>query len=343
MSDKLTPRERFGLLLIDEQPDRVVTYPLITSHAAQILGCSVGQYCTDGYVLGKSQVEAWKYYGHDALSIFTGVGLVAEAMGSVYKIRENDIPILIEPLIKSESDYDKVKDPDIYKDGRLKVYIDAIDFCYEALGDIVPVIAYIPAPFTTAAQLRGIADFLKDTIRLREKAHYLLERTSSVVQRLIDECMDHGALPMLVDPLASCSVISPRIFNEFALPYLKKLIHFMHRYDLDTMLHICGETELILNSIPETKVDLFSLDKTESNKAKQAIGNVIRIIGNITPSELLYATPEQVENMVKNLVVSMKDTPKGFIAATGCEIPIKTPVENIKVFIETVHKYGKYW
>ena len=38
MHDILTPRERFGLLLIDEKPDRCNAIPLITSHAAKIKG-----------------------------------------------------------------------------------------------------------------------------------------------------------------------------------------------------------------------------------------------------------------------------------------------------------------
>ncbi|MFC1724803.1 uroporphyrinogen decarboxylase family protein [candidate division KSB1 bacterium] len=340
---ELTPRERFGLLLIDELPDRVITYPLVTVHATQILGCTVAEYATDGVILGKSQVAAWKLYKHDAISIFTGVGLIAEALGSKFQIRRDDIPILIEPVIKTEADYDKLKVPDLYRDGRLRVYTDAVDYCFETVGDILPVIVYIPAPFTTAAQLRGISNFLKDTIRAPEKAHRLLEISYDSALLLINACMEKGAFPMLVDPLASCSVISPRIFEDFALPYLKKLIHFMHRYDLDTMLHICGETELILKKIPDTNTDLFSLDKTDCVKAKNEIGDRIRIIGNITPSDLLYSTPEQVSIMVQDTLLKMKDTPKGFVMATGCEVPVKAPIENIKAFIKTSHEYGNYW
>ena len=99
MAEDLTARERFGLLLIDEIPDRVVTYPLVTSHAAKILGCSVKEYCTNGKMLANAQIAAWKLYNHDAISIFTGVGLVAEAFGSKLEIRENDIPILLEPCL----------------------------------------------------------------------------------------------------------------------------------------------------------------------------------------------------------------------------------------------------
>ena len=37
----LTPRERLGLFLIDERPDRLPIMPLITSYSAQFAGVSV--------------------------------------------------------------------------------------------------------------------------------------------------------------------------------------------------------------------------------------------------------------------------------------------------------------
>lgn len=342
MNNKLTPRERFGLLLIDEVPDRVVTYPLITSHAATIMGCTVAEYCTNGITLGNAQIEAWRLYNHDAISIFTDVGLIAEAFGSHYAIPEDDVPILTEPCLKDTAKMDVLTIPDPENSGRLPVYLDAIDCCYGAVGDLVPIIAFIPAPFTTAAQLRGISHFLKDTIRAPEIAHSLLDLSADAGEALIDACMNHGALPMLVDPLASCSVISPNIFTRFALPYISRLMDFMHRYDLDTMLHICGETELILKSIPDTNTDLFSFDKNECSVTKSEIGSSIRLIGNISPDDLLFSTPQKIGDNVKNTLDKMKDTPKGFVIATGCEVPIAAPVENVKAFITSAHEYGNY-
>ncbi|KPK87514.1 hypothetical protein AMJ80_11910 [bacterium SM23_31] len=342
MKDRLTPRERFSLLLIDEIPDRVVTYPLITSHAAAIFGCSVAEYCTNGITLANAQIAAWRMYKHDAISIFTDVGLIAEAFGSKYAIRKNDIPILTEPCINDAAGIDTLTIPDPERDGRLPVYMKAIEYCYEAVGDIVPIIAYIPAPFTTAAQLRGISRFLMDTIRAPECAHRLLTLSVRAGEALIDACMNLGALPMLVDPLASCSVISPDTFTRFALPYIAGLIDFMHRYDLDTMLHICGETGFILKNIPDTQTDLFSFDRNKCSVTKAEIGDTIRLIGNINPEDMLFNSPQSIQDKVKETITEMKYTPKGFVIATGCEVPIAAPVENVKAFIESARKFGRY-
>ena len=44
MKDLLTPRERFGLLVIDEPQDRVPVFPLVTAHAARVAGIPVRDY-----------------------------------------------------------------------------------------------------------------------------------------------------------------------------------------------------------------------------------------------------------------------------------------------------------
>ena len=93
MKGEMNPRERWGLLLIDEFPDRPPVYPLVTSHASSVYGCDLIKYCTDGKILAEAQLTAQRRYGHEGLSVFTDVGIIAEAMGSRYHIREFEVPI----------------------------------------------------------------------------------------------------------------------------------------------------------------------------------------------------------------------------------------------------------
>ena len=45
----------------------------------------------------------------------------------------------------------------------------------------------------------------------------------------------------------------------------------------------------------------------------------------------------------KTMVETAKHTPKGYIAATGCEVPIQASPDNVRVFIETAKEHGWYW
>ncbi|MBM3326140.1 MAG: hypothetical protein FJY65_04030 [Calditrichaeota bacterium] len=339
MSDeRMNARERWGLLLIDELTDRPPVYPLITSHAATVHGCNLIDYCRDGRVLAEAQIEAQRIYGQDGLTVFTDVGLIAEAFGSRYLLRAEDVPILLEPLIQNPEQVDDLAIPEPQSAGRLPVYIEAVDRLFTAAGDRQPVFAFIPAPFTTAAGLRGTETFLTDTILMPETAHKILDLTLNAALKLCDECILAGGLPVLVDPLASGSVISRHTFKEFALPYIKGLIDYLHRYDLDIMLHICGETKNILDLIPATDADLFSLDKLDLAAACKEIGSRVRLVGNIPPNSLLAFSGHPTFGPVEEALTIGMQNPKGFVLSTGCEVPIRADKEKLLTMINTAKR-----
>jgi uroporphyrinogen decarboxylase len=331
----MNPRERWGLLLIDELPDRPPVYPLVTSHAAAVYGCDLIKYCTDGKILAEAQLQAQRAYGHEALSVFTDVGIIAEAIGSKYHLRDFDVPILDAPYVTDPALIDSLQVPDPGSQGRLPVYLQAIDRMYAAAGDVLPVFAFIPSPFTTAAGLRSTEDFLIDTVLNPEAAHQLLKLSLDAAIAFCDECILAGALPMLVDPLASGSVISRRTFQEFALPYQRDLIGYLHRYDLDITLHVCGDMSGMLDLIPETGANLFSLDQAEIGKAVDIMGDRVRLVGNLAPHDLLPSSEVAVDLATEEILKEGIDNPKGFVLSTGCEVPIKCDHEKLMTLIST--------
>ena len=345
MKGEMNPRERWGLLLIDEFPDRPPVFPLVTSHAAKIHGCNLIEYCTDGKIMAEAQLKAYKRYGMEGLSIFTDVGIIAEAMGSKYELREFEVPIIIDPIVKDSEQVDKLIVPDAGSAGRLPVYLEAIDRLYVSVGDIVPIFAYIPCPFTTAAGLRGVESFLMDTLRNVELAHFLLKVSLEAAIALCDECVLMGALPILVDPLASGSVISRRTYNAFAQPYETKLIEYLHRYDLDITLHICGDTSFMLDLIVETGADLFSFDQADFGDAVTKMGEKTRLVGNIPPNALLESSKLEIDDAVNSIINIGLSSPKGMVVSTGCEAPISSNEWKVEALIETGKRcrYNMNW
>jgi len=342
MTELLTPRERFNLLVIDEKPDRCNVLPLITSHSATVTGISMREYYTDGVALARSQIAAIEEYGHDAISIFSEVGIIAEAMGSEFEYPEDDLPILKTPAL-DRTEVDKLAVPDPARDGRLHVYLDAIRYAYDALADRYPIFAYIPAPFTTAMMLSNPDRFLTDTIRNPDRVKATMEISLEATIRFVRDIINTGGLPLIVDPLASSSVISPRTFRGLALPYEQALIKYLHRFDFDVILHICGDTTPILDLLPDTGADLISLDKVELINAMGKLSKKMRIIGNYDTSAIMNNKPDEISHKVKEMVKLGMTTEKGYIASTGCEVPIQTPRENLKAFIGAAKEVGWYW
>ena len=337
----LTPRERFGLLLIDENPDRCNIIPLITSHAAHIARIPLSKYYTDGKAMAQAQIIALEEYRHDALSFFSEVGIIAEAMGSDFDYPDDDLPVLKTPALTKRS-LSSIDIPDPKNDKRLPVYLEALEYAYATVGDKIPLLAYVPAPFTTGMMLSVPNTFLIQTIRHPDLVHDIMKICLQAAIEFCYHIINAGGLPIIVDPLASSSVISPKAYEEFALPYERKLIDFLHRYDLDIILHICGETEPILDLLPDTGADLISLDKVDISLALNRLSNKMRIVGNFSTSAIAFSSPNEIRKKVREMVKKGMVSSKGYIASTGCEVPVRTPIENVKAFISASKEVSWY-
>ncbi len=342
MNDILTPRERFGLLVIDERPDRCNIMPLVTSHAATVKDMKLRDYYTNGENMARAQIAALEKYGHDAISIFSEVGIIAEAMGSVFEYPENDLPIQRVPALKKKK-IDELTIPDPKTKARLPVYLEAIEYAYDALGDKVPILVYIPAPFTTGMMLSEPNEFLMQTIKEPVQIERILAKSLDAAIELCYHTIDAGGLPIIVDPLASSSVISPKAYKQYALPYERRLIDYLHRYDLDVILHICGETTPIVNLLPETHADLISIDRVSMSDTIEEISGKLRLIGNYDTSQLAFSSPDVITHEVTEMVRQSKNAAKGYIAATGCEVPTQAPAENLIAFVNAAKETGWYW
>jgi uroporphyrinogen decarboxylase len=351
VKELLTPRERFGLLVIDEPQDRVPVFPLVTAHAARVARIPVRDYYTDGAAMARSQLVAQEFYGTDFISFFSEVGLVAEALGSKYEYPEDDLPLLSRPKWgsipdlghnpNSPAELGYVPRPaDPLRDGRLRVYLDAISYAYEARGDTVPILAYVPAPFTTAQQLVDQEAFLLGLLTESKRVQDLLAYAARSIVRFCRDIIGAGGLPILVDPLASGSVISAEHYREFALPSEAEVVRYLHRFDLDVVLHICGDTRATVGMMPETGADLLSIDRIEMGDAVAGAGERCRIIGNYDTSAMLLSEPATIEREVGEMVAAGRKCPKGFVAATGCEVPVDTPAENVRAFVRAARETG---
>jgi len=343
-ADTQTSLERVVSYLKGERPQRVACFPLILNHAARVLGVPVGVYNRDGGVMGRAHVAAWHRYGNDLVTVFSTTSTVAESMGTKMKFFDEDAPQIEVPLL--EDGWHKLGDvriPDPEKDGRLPVYLEAVAHAAGEIGDQVVVSAVLGGPFTTAAALRPLDVMSRELYKEKARIHELLELCTEANLRFIDAIMANGGLPIVVEPIGSASIISPRHFTEFVAPYLKRVADHLHTKGAPlAALHICGKTKPNWQAMLEADFDLWSLDAVDLAEAKEAAGHRVVLLGNVVPANLLNNTAEQIDAEAKGICDRMLDAPRGFILGSGCEVPINTPPANMDALIMAARKYGRY-
>ena len=342
-ADNQTSLERVLSYLKGEKPQRIAAFPLILNHAARVLGVPVGVYNRDGKVMGNAHVAAWKKYGHDLILIFSTTSTLAEAMGTKMKFFDEDAPQIDVPLIKQHSDISKVKIPDFTKDGRLAVYLEATEICVAEVGSQVVVSTVFGGPFTTAAALYPVELLTRDLIKNPKWVHELLEICTQAGLKFIDEIFKRKALPIIVEPIGSGSLVSPRHFHEFVAPYLKRLADHVHKTGggMPAALHICGKTTPNFRAMLEADFDIWSLDAVDMGEAKKAAGHRVVLIGNVNPANMLKNTAVEIDAEAKDICEKMGDR-IGFILGSGCEVPINTPPANVEALINAARKYGRF-
>jgi MtaA/CmuA family methyltransferase len=142
------------------------------------------------------------------------------------------------------------------------------------------------------------------------------------------------------DSPAGPSMISADMYEEYALPYEKKVVESAHKEGLPYALHICGDTSIILDKMTLSGADAYELDyKTSSLKVYEALHNRAVLIGNIDPSGVLtLGKPEDVRKAVSDLLEVYRDSDR-FILNAGCAIPPIAPSENIRTLINTARDF----
>jgi hypothetical protein len=55
----------------------------------------------------------------------------------------------------------------------------------------------------------------------------------------------------------------------------------------------------------------------------------------------MFSTPSEVADAAAAMVREGLASPRGFIAATGCEVPAETPEENVHAFVRAAKEAGR--
>ncbi len=288
-------------------------------------------------------IETNKRLNADVFMVGTGsTALVVKALGGEVRFNKKGAPEIMSPLIKGEADLDRLKIEDVFGNTAIKWLVETARCIDSYNKNIRLVLASGRAPFTLAAQMYGLEETCKALYKNKRFVHKLLEFTTEIsityYEEMITKGLAHGAF--IADPTASGDVISKKHFEEFVLPYLKRVIGTVRDMGKPTMLHICGDISDRLPLIADTGVDCVSVDtKVDIKEAKEAVGDSICIAGNVCPVDILqFGTKEAVAGATLDCI--RKGAGKGgFILLPGCDLAAGVPEENIKVFVDTAHQW----
>jgi len=272
----MTSYERMMTALEAKEPDRIPVFPLVRDWAIRQAGFTVSEVIQDVDKLVYTQFFCLKKFGYDTVRDLSAIHAESEAMGCTLEIKEDGSPAVIDSPVKDyDEDLPRLRILNPWTDGRLPIILEGIKRLKGMCAQKVPVIAYIQAPFRHASMLRGFDNFMRDLYKMPDKAKALLEITTLTQIYYGIACVHAGAdIAHLSDPTSSGDAISPKVWEEFGLPYTKRVVKALKKMGVKITMHICGDTTDRLASLVLTGVDGLSLDhKVDLVYAKKVVGD----------------------------------------------------------------------
>jgi uroporphyrinogen decarboxylase len=223
-----------------------------------------------------------------------GIHGESEALGTILKMSEDTPPSVLEPAVKEyDKDLGKLRIPNPYKDGRMPFVLEGNRRLKELCGDKVPVVGYM---------LRGSENVMRDAVKNKDPLKELIEiATDSLI--IYGTAVAHSGADIIFmpDPTSSGDMVSRAMWEQFGLPYTKRLVKAVQKTRVPIILHICGDTSDRLDSLAEMGVEGLSLDsKVNLAFAREALGESVCLIGNVNPVNILLGSPEEVEQESEN-------------------------------------------
>lgn len=331
----MTSRERFLATLRGEPADRVPVFPLLMFFAAGRAGLTYRQFASDGAALAEAQLRVQARFGLDAITTCSDAFRVSADLGGEIVFPEDTPPHLARPLVTAAADITGLGHPDPTA-GRMGDRVRAVDLMARAVGDEVAVLGWVDMPFAEACSACGVSDFMLLMIDDPATAHALLDHLTGVVIDFALAQVDAGAL-MIGAGDAAASLVGPEMYAEFALPYEQRVCAAVHAAGAPVKLHICGNTEPLLELMATSGADLYNVDHlvplTRARDVYTAAGKAYK--GNLDPvADIMQATPDACHAAARRCLAIARGT--RYMLSAGCEIPADTPDAVFTAFCDAV-------
>jgi len=323
----MSPFERTYVRMAGQPVDRVPNQNILMAFAARFIGSTYDRLAQDYRVLVEGNLAACERFDIDLLSAISDPWREASAFGAKVAFPYDQVPACREPLLQSYADWSRLQPWDPWEHERPRDRLLAIQLYREKVGQHYPICGWIEGATAEAADLRGVSQFLEDTVMEPQAAHELLEICTNAAIRFGLAQVEAGA-DMIGVGDAVASLMSPRSYRKFGLPYEQRIISALQEAGAKVKLHICGNTSRHLSAMAESGADIIDLDwMVDFGEAVRCFAGRASANGNFDPVGVLLQGSESDVAAATQACLDLSDSTT-FISA-GCEVPVDTPHANL--------------
>jgi len=335
--------ERISAALRGEKPDKVPVMLHNFMMAAKEYGITMEQYRNSPKLIAECFISAVDKYGYDGILVDIDTVTLAGAVGVPVDFPVEDPAGSHLGNMENLVDVYRLKPANVENYKYIQVWLEAVRLLKEYYKNEIYIRGNCDqAPFSLAGMMRGAQNWMLDLMIAEETQldallDYCTDATSQFIKLMAQtgcDMVSNGDSP------SGPEMISPDMYLKLAMPYEKKIVETAHQCGVAYTLHICGNTETILEYMLLTGADAIELDyKTDITKIFNTIQGKTTFIGNIDPSGVLaMGSVDLVKSKTLELLKVYADSNR-FILNAGCAIPAATPSENLAMMLSTARNF----
>ena len=358
----MTPKERVRAAMELKPVDRIPVFPVVTAY----LGSRALERRYKDMVLNPALVydglrAIHRRFGFDGFevglgpgrnsptpktAVRDGVSYLMDPSGQkpVARLEDDDMPVPLAgtPLLSDKSALDSITVT------RASEYVDAgctapVEELMRELGDQAFVAGVAGGQsMNSLVAWRGSEQAILDLTDDPAFVHEAMERATAISIEVGKALIQAGVDGIYIgDAWASASIISPRMYEEFCLPYHHKAAAEFQKLGTKVYLHVCGNSGPLAELMAATGVDAIEpLDVdggVDLEDVKARVGDRVCLKGGVSTALLLGGTPGQVYADAGRCIEILG--PRGHILGSADDIPRDTPFANIDAMVQAAADY----
>ena len=168
--------------------------------------------------------------------------------------------------------------------------------------------------------------FLKELRKKGRESHHVLEYITGFLKAYCEKLAASGTTVIGIgDPTATGEILGPRIFEEFALPYINDLTDHIQRLGTPVIVHICGKINRVRHLMARLRASALSTDAMVNLRALKEEYPDLTTMGNVSTYVLESGPAKKIKRIAERLLRDGID-----ILAPACGLSTSTPIENIR-------------
>lgn len=205
------------------------------------------------------------------------------------------------------------------------------------------------SPFTHLLELFGYEEALMALLDAPETCHRLLNEFTEQVMAQVQVIAPCGPDAILISSaFAGAGFISRKMYQEFVVPYEKRVVAVIRERRIPSYVHTCGAIGDRLDLMAGTDVDgIDTLDPpplgtVDLAKAKAEFGGRFFFKGNLDAvNEMLNADDATFDRAVRQRLEIGKPG-SGYILSSACSVAPNVKPQRLARMVELAEQHGRY-